>query len=338
MAKDLTSGAQMPKATKIDETDAKILKALLRNSRTSFTEMAKDCKITVGAVRMRYKRLWKDGVINGEIMTVNPHALGFDYAVDLGIITNVENEKEVTEFLKNKQYKHMTVIGPFGRYNVFAVAVFHNIQELTEIMQDIKSHPKVKHVEGLIWAEAVHMEHMENLIFEPLSEILVSEKHQIPIINREKAKMDQLDKQIAKILSVKARTPFKRIAEQLGVSTKNVIQRYKKLQETVLPTSTITVNLKKLGFQAFAFFFIKVNNRSKIQEIYSQLLGIPNLVVAFKTLGPFDLHGTVFLASFDKLFEKTEQIRRIPGVDSAEIYITPAWEMWPPNLFAALLD
>ncbi|HEX9261188.1 MAG TPA: Lrp/AsnC family transcriptional regulator [Candidatus Bathyarchaeia archaeon] len=329
----------MPNRTKIDEIDAKILKTLLRDSRTSFTKMAEECKITVGAVRMRYKRLWKDGVINGEITLVNPHALGYDYAVDLGIVTNVENEKEVSEYLKNKQYKHMAVVGPFGRYNVFAVAVFHNIQELAEIIQDVKSHPKVKHVEELIWAEAVHMEHMENLIFEPLSEIHDSIEHPIPpIINREKAKMDQTDKQIAKILTLNARTPFKKIAEKLGISTKNVIQRYKKLKQTVLSTSTITVDLKKLGFQAFAFFFIKVNNRSKIPEIYSKLLDIPNVVVAFKTLGPYDLHGTIFLTSFDKLFEKTAQMRRIPGIDSAEIHIAPAWETWPPSLFSTLLD
>jgi len=51
---------------KIDEIDAKILKILLSESRTSFTAIAEECKITVTAVRMRYKRLWRDGVINGK--------------------------------------------------------------------------------------------------------------------------------------------------------------------------------------------------------------------------------------------------------------------------------
>ena len=329
----------MPNRTRIDETDAKILKTLLKDSRTSFTKMAKDCKITVGAVRMRYKRLWKIGVINGEIMLVNPHALGFDYVVDLGIITGVENEKEVFEFLKNKQYKHMTIVGPFGKYNVFAVAVFNNIQELTETIRDVEAHPNVKRVESLIWAEAVYMEHMENLIFEPLSKNGDAQKYTQPInANHEKAKMDHIDRQIAKTLSLNARTPFKRIAEQLGISTKNVIQRYKKLKGPVLTLSTITVDLRKLGFQAFAFLFIKVSNRSKMFEIYSQLIEIPNVVVAFKTLGPYDLHGTAFLTCFDKLFETTEQIRRIPGIGLTEIHVTPAWDRWPPNLFASLLD
>ena len=328
----------MPNRTRIDETDAKILKTLLKDSRTSFTKMAKDCKISVGAVRMRYKRLWKTGIINGEIMQVNPHALGFEYVVDLGIITAVENEKEVTEFLRNKHYEHMNIVGPFGRYNVFAVAVFNNIQELTETIRDLESHPHVKRVESLIWAEAVYMEHMENLIFEPFGKNGDAQKYLRPNgANHEKAQMDQIDRQIAKTLSLNARTPFKRIAEQLGISTKNVIQRYKKLKGHVLTMSTITVDLRKLGFQAFAFLFIKVANRSKMLEIYSQLVEIPNVVVAIRTLGPYDLHGTVFLTCFDKLFETTEQIRKIPGIDLTEIHITQAWDKWPPNLFVSLL-
>ena len=328
----------MPNRTRIDETDAKILKTLLKDSRTSFTKMAKDCKISVGAVRMRYKRLWKTGIINGEIMQVNPHALGFEYVVDLGIITAVENEKEVTEFLKNKQYEHINIVGPFGRYNVFAVAVFINIQELTETIRDLESHPHVKRVESLIWAEAVYMEHMENLIFEPLCKNGDTQKYLRPNgTNHEKAKMDQIDRQIAKTLSLNARTPFKKIAEHLGISTKNVIQRYKKLKGPVLTMSTITVDLRKLGFQAFAFLFIKVGNRSKMFEIYQQLIEIPNVVVAIRTLGPYDLTGTVFLTCFEKLFETTEQIRRIPGIDLTEIHVTPAWDKWPPNLFVSLL-
>lgn len=60
----------------IDKTDAKILKMLLVESRTIFTDMTTACKVTVGAVRMRYKRLWNKGIINGEVTLVNPHCLG----------------------------------------------------------------------------------------------------------------------------------------------------------------------------------------------------------------------------------------------------------------------
>ncbi len=327
----------MSSGIKIDAVDAKILKALLRDARTSFTEIAKNCKITVGAVRMRYKRLWKAGIINGEIMEVNPHALGFEYVVDLGIITRIEDEKEVTEFLKNKQYKYMNVVGPFGRYNVWAVAVFNNIQELTETIQELESHPCVKRVESLIWTEVAYVEHMENLIIEPFGKNNERQIYQKQTAAGKKATIDQIDIQIAKILSLNARKPFKRIAEQLGISTQNVIKRYKKLKGTVLSASTITVDLKKLGFQAFAFLFIKVANRSQLSEIHSQLIEIPNMVVAIRTLGPYDINATAFIISFEKLFEISERIRKILGIDVIETYLTPVWDKWPPDLFSSLL-
>ena len=87
-------------------------------SRTSFTDIAKECRITVTAVRMRYKRLWRDGVINGEKMLVNPHCLGYRHIVDLFIINDVENDKEVAKFLESKPYIS-EVVGPFGKYNFF---------------------------------------------------------------------------------------------------------------------------------------------------------------------------------------------------------------------------
>ena len=87
----------MSTVVKIDEIDATILKTLLAESRTSFTDLAKKCNITVGAVRMRYKRLWKVGIINGEVTLINPHCLGYRHIVDLGIITETENEKDRPE-------------------------------------------------------------------------------------------------------------------------------------------------------------------------------------------------------------------------------------------------
>ena len=78
---------------KIDEIDAKILRLLLLESRTSFTDIADECEITVTAVRMRYKNLWKQGVINGEVMLVNPHSLGYQHIVDLCITNAIEDEK-----------------------------------------------------------------------------------------------------------------------------------------------------------------------------------------------------------------------------------------------------
>jgi len=78
---------------------------------TSFTNIAKGCKITVTAVRMRYKRLWRDGVIMAR-NAVNPHCLGIAIIIDLGITTAVEDAKRsLQSFLNTAVY--------FGTYRSF---------------------------------------------------------------------------------------------------------------------------------------------------------------------------------------------------------------------------
>jgi DNA-binding Lrp family transcriptional regulator len=330
-------GSKLGDRVRIDETDARILSTLLVESRTSLTEIGKNCRITPSAVRMRILRLKRRGIIKGEIMLVNPHSLGYKCIANLGITTAVENESEVTEFLKSKLYRAVG-FGFLPKYNVFAVVALNNMQELATIIEDLETNPKVKRVETMIWAEAVHMEHFENLAFEPVRKNVEKVSFKAPkAMSIEEAQIDDIDRQIARILSPNARIPFNRIADQLGISTKNVIQRYRKLKGTVLTHATINVDLRKLGYCAFAFMFIKVANRGKMPEIYSKLLQIPNMAVAVRLLGHYDLNVDLFVRDFEELFEATEQIRRIPGIELTDTYLTPAWPEWPPNLFSSLL-
>jgi len=325
---------------KIDEIDAKIIKILLLESRTSFTAIAKECKITVTAVRMRYKRLWKDGVINGEKMLVNPHSLGYLHIVDLGMVTVVENEQEVRKFLESKPYIG-ELIGPLGHYNFFGKVALRDLNKLHDIIEDLESDSNVKHVDALIWAEAVNIEYPRNLIIRPMDNEAVTKTAEPPPlkdIEQASVSLDYLDKKIAIILSQNSRTPFKNIATQLQVSSKTVIQRYKKLREKLLTRSTITIDMKKLGYEALADVFIKVSNRSKMPEIYSQLLKIPNMIVIIRIMGAYDLYCAIPLEDFEKLFEVYSKITRISGVERAEVYLTKIPHAWPLNLFPSLLE
>ncbi len=103
---------------KIDEIDARILKNLLKEARTTFTDIAAECGISVSAVRVRFERLKKEKVITGEIMQVNPKAIGYNFVADLGITTNIEDEKEVLEFLRANPYTAMSGSAPFWKSNI----------------------------------------------------------------------------------------------------------------------------------------------------------------------------------------------------------------------------
>ena len=139
------------------------------------------------------------------------------------------------------------------------------------------------------------------------------------------------------IVSKNSRTPFRQIAEQVGVSTKTVIQRYKKLRGPLLTHSCITLDLNKLGYSALANLYIKVSNRGKMTEIYNQLLEIPNIIVILRLLSIYDLYVAVALEDFSKMFEVADQISKINGIEKPEAILTPMFPAWPLNLFSEML-
>lgn len=325
----------MQKTNKLDEIDAKILQTLLKDSRTSYTAIAKNCNLSVTAVKRRHERLKKIGVINDEIMLVNPYSLGFKCIVDLGIITTVENEQEVIQFLNSKPYI-CGASGNFGRYNVHAFIVLSDTEKLPSIIAEIETNPRVLIIDSLIWAEPVNMDHPENLIIKPLKEAQTGYK---PLeVNQNTEDLDETDKQITALLSQNARKPFREIAKQLNISPKNVIYRYNRLKgKGVLTKTTISIDLNKIGYLALAHVFIKVSNRSKIQQIVDKILRIPNLIVAIRLIGPYDVRALVAIENFEDLFEVIENFRKIRGIEKADTYLYRAFCKWPLNLFAPLL-
>lgn len=327
----------MQKQIKLDETDLKILKFLFNESRTSFTEIAKNCGISVGAVRMRYKHLWKTGVITGEIMQVNPHSLGYRCISEIGIITALENEKKVKKFLESKPYTSL-VRGAFGKYNLSTTVALPSVQELSHIQEDLQANPLIKQLDSLIWTEAINVDHTENLVVKPTnSENQLRFNQRVTPSKIEEAKMDETDRKIARMLTNNSRLSFRQIGEQLGISTKKVIQRYKKLRKNVLPFSTITVDLQKLGFKAMAHLFIRTENKSKIPEIYAQIIQIPNLIVTIKYIGRYDLFAVVALSDFGEMFKLKDQLHRMNYIEKIDVFVEPTFHAWPLNVFACLL-
>ena len=81
------------------------------------------------------------------------------------------------------------------------------------------------------------MDHPENLEIKPLEN--KKQENAIEktptIIDNEQMEIDEIDRQIAKILIHNSRISFRKIAKQLNISTKNVIQRYKKLRKNTNP-------------------------------------------------------------------------------------------------------
>jgi len=152
--------------------------------------------------------------------------------------------------------------------------------------------------------------------------------------------MDEIDAEIAKILSKNARTPFRKIAQQLDISPQMVIRRYKKLRKTVFSYSSVTVNLEKLGFKAAVAFSLKISKekQGEISKIYDKITKFPNVIVANRLLGTVDMFCLVPVRSFEEIFEFQNRLSEIEGIEEVDLTLYRIHNNWPRQLFNKLLE
>lgn len=340
---------------KIDEVDVRILKTLLRNVRTSFSEIAKDCGMSSNAIRIRFERLKKNGVITGSRMQVNPKTLGYNCVALLKIKAAANEQTEVYDFV-HKIPNVIACFQPIGRYNIHCFVASKNIDELAHTVEQVSSHPNVFDVKECIWVDVIKMDHPENLAIIPSNQLdnthkLLSEneKHKATTAPshlekegkenglEESYELGKTDLLIAKVLSDNASISFRKIAKKLGISTQYAIKRYKRMRKTVLPFSSITVNLKKLGYIGVALFSVKTSHKHTTSKVFNEILRIPNVTVAIKCVGAIDMHLAVPFSNIKQLTEVKQRICNTPGVKEIELFIEEPFPSWPLNLFAQLL-
>ena len=89
---------------KIDVKDRKILYELDKNSRASFSKIAKSVRLSQETVRYRVNNMIKKGVINKFFTVVDPAKLGYAFYKVLVKLHNVDSEKidEIVSYLHKK--------------------------------------------------------------------------------------------------------------------------------------------------------------------------------------------------------------------------------------------
>ena len=133
----------MRRKIELDETDVKILKLLLSNSRLSFREIARHLNLSVGTVISRIKSMEKERIVKGYAAIVNHEKLGYELTAVIEITVSkgklLEVEKEVAK-LKNV----CAVYDITGLTDALVIAKFRRRQELSEFVKKILAMPFVE--------------------------------------------------------------------------------------------------------------------------------------------------------------------------------------------------
>ena len=84
----------------LDIIDKKILRFLIKNARTPFLEIARECGISGAAIHQRIKKLEDMGVIQGSRLVVAPKSLGFDVCAFISIrVSDITRQQDTVEQL-----------------------------------------------------------------------------------------------------------------------------------------------------------------------------------------------------------------------------------------------
>ena len=88
--------------TTLDAIDKKILRFLIKNARTPFLEIARECGISGAAIHQRIKKLEDMGVIQGSRLVVAPKSLGFDVCAFISIrVSDITRQQDTVEQLRH---------------------------------------------------------------------------------------------------------------------------------------------------------------------------------------------------------------------------------------------
>jgi len=129
----------------LDPLDMKIIRALQKDSRTPFAEIAENLNVSPGKVQARYKKMRDSGLIKGSTLILNMNTLGTAVVASIGVKALESDLEEVKNHIGGLELKEAHIFSwtTFGRYNI-AVAIFSkNLLEVHKIKQLIKQHPSV---------------------------------------------------------------------------------------------------------------------------------------------------------------------------------------------------
>jgi len=156
----------MPSKLKIDEIDVSIIRALQKDARTNFADIAKDCSVSVDTISKRFKRMMRAGVARGTTVLLNPKSFGYDCVASFGIRVDYPHVEEVVNFVE-KIPEAVFCTPSMGTHNIFAIAVLKNVGRLGQVKESIKGHPMVREVAASIWVDEILL-CPENFEFEHL--------------------------------------------------------------------------------------------------------------------------------------------------------------------------
>lgn len=115
-----------------------------------------------------------------------------------------------------------------------------------------------------------------------------------------------------------SRLTFRKISNDLGVSTDTVIRRYKKLKKRGVFKPIINVDIFKLGYSARVWYMISLMPQINLSSTIDKVAKIEDVIRIIKAVGDYDLLVIAAVKGFKHMYTIGEKLIKIPGVTKIE--------------------
>ena len=135
----------MTDMNKLDAIDRKIVDRLSRDARVSNRSIAKELGVTEGTIRQRIKRLQNEGLVQFTVVT-DFRMAGSHNLCMMGIDADPSCVRGLAEQLRQMSEVNCVVL-LLGRFNLLAMGLFTNLEQLDATKRQIRNLPGVRRVE-----------------------------------------------------------------------------------------------------------------------------------------------------------------------------------------------
>ncbi len=122
-----------------------MIRILLEDARTPFTEIARRIGVSEAAIRKRVKELLKKDIIRKFTVEVDWKKLGYNYHVIVGLDTKPESLLKVLDDLK-KEEKIIRIMTCSGDHMIIFEAIFKDRKEFEDFIRGLEGREDVKRV------------------------------------------------------------------------------------------------------------------------------------------------------------------------------------------------
>lgn len=118
----------------LDKIDLYIIERLREDGRAPFSQIAKECNVSPGMIRLRYNRLVENGYLQIVAIT-NPLNIGYHAVALIGIrVEGSKLLKVAEEIAKLDEVDYLIITS--GRFDIFAEVICHDRDELFAFLTD----------------------------------------------------------------------------------------------------------------------------------------------------------------------------------------------------------